>query len=196
MSKHEGSKRLSLSRRGFLRTSALGAAGGGLLLGTSNRAEAAEADDLLQEFVRTISTLQAEQPDLPGLVSITEFISTATPPGLSAEDRALLSGALYLKATRVMERTCGFPSPSEIEPTLSRPQPMEQLGREYFSSVLAQTKAQMEANPEYAERIWQASDAAAQLDEGNDGNDAARIPIIFIGFLIIAVILVIETHLT
>jgi hypothetical protein len=191
MSKHQGSKRLSLSRRGFLSTSALSAAGGGLLLGTSRRAEAAEADDLLQEFVRTLSTIQEEQPDLPGLVSVNEFIATAMPPELSEEDRALLSGAFYLKATRVLERTCGFPSPSDILPTLSRPQPMEQLGREYFSSVLAQTKAQMETNPEYAERIWQASDAAAQLDEGNG---ARLIPLVLVGFLIFALILVIENH--
>jgi len=193
MSKHQGSKLLSLSRRGFLRTSALSAAGGGLLLGTSPRAEAAEVDDRLQEFVRTLSTLQAEQPDLPGLVSINEFITTAMPGELSEEDRAILGGAFYLKATRVLERTCGFPSPSDIMPTLSRPQPMEQLGREYFSSVLAQTKAQMETNPEYAERIWQASDAAAHLDEGNGG--ALMIPIIWIGVILIAVILVIENHL-
>ncbi|HZH79452.1 MAG TPA: twin-arginine translocation signal domain-containing protein [Archangium sp.] len=190
MSKHEGSERLSLSRRGFLRTSALSAAGGGLLLGTSGRAEAAEADGLLQEFARTISTLQAEQPELPGFVSLDEFISQSTAQELSEEDKALLMGAFYLKATRVMERTCGFPSPSDILPALSKPQPMEQLGQAYFSSVLAQTKAQMEADPEYAERIWHASDAAAQLDKG--GDTARKIPLIFIGFLIVALILIIE----
>ena len=182
MSKSNASKSHPLSRRGFLRTSALGAAAGSLMLGGSTRAEAVEGGDLLQELATTLLELKASQPELPGFASLDEFISAAHPGELSEEELGVLRGGLYLRASRLLELTGGFPPASSFAPALEQRLPTDMLGQGFFSTILKETQERMEADGEYAERVHSANELALQFEgQGSDDPSAFPLPLLWRG---------------
>jgi hypothetical protein len=170
-------------RRTFLKGAFAGLLGAPFTGALAQAVTRAATDDPLYPIASEVVQLRRTAPDLPGLVSLREWVA-GYPTALSREDNELLLGALYLQGRNLATMARGYFTPTTIREGLQAPFAFSaRLDRAYFQAVLAEAR-QASADPAGAQALRQGAEQlralAFELGLPDDPDDPPALIIILV----------------
>ena len=124
-------------RRTLLKAGLAGLLGAPLSAVVSQAVTPSASDDPLYPIALEVLRAQSSDPDLPGLISLREWLA-GYPRDLSPQDDDLLLGALYLQGQYLANLASGYFTPATIRSGLDAPFAFSaRLDSTYFQAVLA-----------------------------------------------------------